>query len=81
MRNATATITVRPGAQAMVDQINEEFAAGNLHTVNGRKLKDRYGQQVATLWQNGTVSFTVEGRKPHTTGEVFVKVGQSFELA
>ena len=74
------TITTA-NAQATADALNAAFAAGTLHTVNGREVTSAYGTKVATAWQNGTVSVTVKGRAKRTTGTVYVKAGQDLHTA
>jgi hypothetical protein len=77
MNNTAVTVTARNGF-ALAQQVNEAFAAGTVTEVDGHKLKSQFGAEVATTWQNGTVSFTVEARAKGKVNTVFRKVGQSF---
>ena len=70
----TATVVTAANAQDIADQINSDFSAGVVSTVNGGSLKSRFGSPVARAWQNGTVSVTVVGRSAKIN-TVYIKIG------
>lgn len=75
MELVSRTAITRHNSAEVADAINADFEAGRIASVNGYELVSRFGSPVARSWQNGSISFTVQGRGRGKTNTVYTKVG------
>lgn len=69
-------------AVALADRINAAFVADPTTTVNGMQMKSRYGNPVARVYQNGTISISTPARtKKDGFNDQFIKVGTKLTIA
>jgi hypothetical protein len=85
--DTTTIITITPGrvgriqALELATAINTHHDSGAFALVNGRQVWCAYAGtqrgQAAQVWQNGTLSINVTGRKLGAQGTVWVKPGDT----
>ena len=55
--------------------------SGEVRTVKGREVWNRFNMQTCTSWGNGSVSVDVRGRDGRSQGTVWVKNGQTVDFS
>lgn len=71
------TTITKFNVQAIADEFNARFAAGEDLVVNGRQVKSWYGKP-AQVWGNGSLSIDVKTRKGNNVTQIWFKQGQDF---
>lgn len=74
------TTITETNVQAIADEVNARFAAGEALTVGGRKI-DSWGlTKPAQVWGTGSLSVDVRTRKGNSITQIWFKQGQTFAL-